>query len=329
MYRKLAPITLTLALLAGGAFGQRALQGVAPFVDQETVLLLHVDLTQIDVAALARKYQPDRPADVPEEQWEQLEAQSEQVQTMAQDWITQFKQAGGRDIYVIASQQDFDDEAPVMVIPLAANADAAALQAFMEQTLAEADGQFATMERIGDALVAGSAAQIERMQEFDAQANAALTAAVQAVGDAPVQAAFVMTEDLRQEALSDTDDLPPDIAPDMIATVEGLQWVAFAFNPDPASLKLVVQEESEAGARAADALVAAAFEQMGPQIGQFFPDIDAMLAMLRPQVRGNQLVLTLNEQQLTTLVQEHLVPAFNNFMGMMMGGAVESSEGDF
>src|SRR5262249_51219321 len=92
---------------------------VAPFVDGQTVVVAHVDLTRIDAAALL--------------DWAvetgHLEAKDiEEPRRESRGWLDDLIKAGGKELYVIVSLADLPQGPPLVIVPLAAVADAQAVR---------------------------------------------------------------------------------------------------------------------------------------------------------------------------------------------------------
>src|SRR5579885_1501445 len=128
MYR-IAAVMLTLVLpllaLRAGEFDAEArARTIAPFVDGQTVGVLHIDLSRIDADAIL-----DWAVEVGRLEKRELEAPRHALR----GWLTNFTKAGGKDLYVIVNLVDLPMEPPLVVVPLAAGADAKALRGVLGQ----------------------------------------------------------------------------------------------------------------------------------------------------------------------------------------------------
>src|SRR5579862_5018963 len=119
-------LTATLpALAADRKFDADAnAKTIAPYIDERTVAVLHVDLDAIDVDALMKK------ADsviklVPEEK--------ANIAKMLSTFVDTLKKAGAHDYYLVVSLADFPEQGPFSVIPLGKTGDPKAVLKLFEK----------------------------------------------------------------------------------------------------------------------------------------------------------------------------------------------------
>src|SRR5438046_1743974 len=93
-------------------------RAVAPFVDEQTVGVAHVDLTRIDAGALLA-----RVAEVAK-LGEEIEGPKREMGV----WLAALARAGGKEMYVVLSLADLPAKPPLVVVPLEAGADADAIR---------------------------------------------------------------------------------------------------------------------------------------------------------------------------------------------------------
>ncbi len=95
-------------------------KAVAPYLDDRTVAVLHVDLTAVNVDALTAK------AAALAKAWTRAAPFPRKEMAAA---IKALTDAGARDVYVIVSLADVPERTPFAVLPLAKDADVKALTA--------------------------------------------------------------------------------------------------------------------------------------------------------------------------------------------------------
>ncbi|MFV2068689.1 MAG: hypothetical protein ACC645_17090, partial [Pirellulales bacterium] len=91
---------------------------IAPYVDDQTVLVAHVDVSRIDVDATAAMLSAFLPAE------SDAKRQMDQAAFVAKAWLGGFQKAGGRDIYAAISVSDIGrrdaPEVPIfLIVPIA------------------------------------------------------------------------------------------------------------------------------------------------------------------------------------------------------------------
>ena len=155
MYIALALAASALALPASAAErkfdADACAKAVAPYLDEQTFAVLHVDLTAVDVDALAAKAAELAKVDADAVPFPRKEAAAA---------VKALTDAGARDVYVVVSLADVPERSPFLVIPLAKDADSLRPLCSGDRAVAPADrlrsarGGSATpwcWRRVGDA----------------------------------------------------------------------------------------------------------------------------------------------------------------------------------
>ena len=108
-------LTVLFALLVPA--NDRA-EAVAPFVEEDTNAVVHLDLTRLDVEALSRwAFGEKLPAGGIEKTSEMLAELRDSLRT-----------AGARDFYLVVNLAELDRQPPVGVVPVPEGADAEAIR---------------------------------------------------------------------------------------------------------------------------------------------------------------------------------------------------------
>jgi hypothetical protein len=257
---------------------------IAPFIDAQTFAVLHLDVSRVPVdkvVALIGKL------NLALEEEPGVRQQMEMVHTA-------FTHAGGKDLYVVVSMADLPWGGPFVVVPLAAGADQKALA-----KLFEGAGHFAA-ERIGRALVVGPAATIARLKNIKPDPRPDLVKAFQAAGDTAAQAVLIPLKYTARVIEQMLPTLPPEVGdgPSSVLT-QGLLWAAAGADvfPQP-SLNLVIQSQDNQAAKALREKWVALLQFAGKQreVREKLPAFDKLAALVTPQVQGDRLTLTFDEE---------------------------------
>jgi hypothetical protein len=269
---------------------------VAPYLDDQTIAVAHVDVTRIDLDALTNTL--TALANIPPKQ---IEADR---QALGQ-WRNAFVGAGGKDLYVVFSLADLPQRPPYAMVPLGTGANAKDLAALLTSEPAH----WEVAEKIDQVLFAGSKAARQRLQGLKPSARPALAPAFAAAGDTALQILILPGVDTRRVIEQTLPTLPAELGggPSTVLT-QGVQWAAVGINPPPRlDLRLVIKSQDAAAAqRLADWTTAALGRLKGlKEIQDAYPDLERLLGQLTPKVSADRLTLTLGEKTLT----EALKPA--------------------
>lgn len=283
-------------LLAGWASGGWA-QGppdaaarakiIAPLLEETTVGLAYLDLTRIEPEPLVNDFVELVP--------EARDEQREMVAKLRQA-LDAFRQAGGRDVYLVVSLADVPSPAPpwLAIVPLAPDAKPEALSA-----LARSLGASAT-ERVGQVLLAGSEEALRRQRSLQPDQRPELVAAFETAGSAEVQLLVLPPKHAARVVEEMMPTLPREIGdgPSTVVT-HGLRWAAVGFDPPPkTAFRLTIQSQDRQAAELLRAKLLEAFRLLGQTetVKKRLPKIEEILALSTPEVHGDRLVLTLNEE---------------------------------
>jgi hypothetical protein len=293
-------------------------RAVAPFLDEQTVGVVHVDLTGIDVDALAaRGYLIELAG---------LEPKGiERPKRELRHWLAALIKAGGRDLYVVCSLADLPNQPPFVVAPVPAGADAQVLRREMEHNKLFRGLRFDTLTHfipvLGDpdkgglghfdqAVVGGGESTLKRLRTLQPTPRPELVQAFAAAGDTTAQVLVLPTADMRRILEELLPTLPPEVGTTPITTfTRGFQWAALGVDAPPkGALRLVIQSPDPVAAQALRVLlvrIRSAVRQT--VVRQARPEFDKVAALLTPKVAGDRLILSLEDQPFTAAVQPLLV----------------------
>ena len=260
---------------------------IAPFLELQTTVVIHVDVTRIKVDPLF-----DQLVRLVPQVKDQL-AELKLALSVPQALLTG---AGGKDIYVIFTlSRPLVSEPVFAVIPLEPGMGETALRALCEK------GDIA-VERRGGLLLLMSRRQgtSEWLNSLKPAPRPEVTAAFEAAGDTAVQVLLVPPAYTARVIDEVMPQLPQEIGngPSRIMS-RGISWAALGLDAPPhPALRLVVQSKD---ASAATALLAKWVEIQGilrrnQEIKEYLPEYDRLARLLMPAVEKDRLTLVLDEK---------------------------------
>jgi len=286
---------LTLVVPAGGQQleADARAKTIAPYLDEQTLAVAHVDLSRLDPEALATKFaelsQDKRP---------------EVAKNMAgfRQGLAAFKQAGGKDVFFVFSLADLPN-LPFVVVPLYEGSDAQALLRFREQLKLFPGG---TAEKIGQAIVAGGKDVVARLRGLKAAPPAALAKAFTAAGDTTAQLLLLPSARSRQVVEQLLPALPRELGGGPTTTLtRGILWAAAGADLAPKlSLRVVAQSQDADAAQKLHGLIVQVLKTLREDkaLEKEVPDLARITALLTPRLAGDQLLVTLDDPAIATVL---------------------------
>lgn len=262
---------------------QARADAVAPFIDEQTIGVVHADLTRVDFDRLLK-------------QAAELAPGAEDVTA----WLGRFRplveqllKSGAKHLYVVVSLADLP-QPPFVVIPLAAEQDAEAFKATL------ANLPFETVERVGNSLVAGGKRALERVKTQPASARPEAARAFAAAGDTAAQILLLPSADVRRAIEELLPALPAEAGGGASKVItRGAMWTAAAIDFSPrAALKLVIQSQDPQAAAALRDKWVAALHLAGrdARVEEIIPQFKQFAEHLEPAVKGDRLQLSVDAQ---------------------------------
>jgi hypothetical protein len=290
----LLPLLLVLPAGAGGdKFDPEArAKALAPYLDEQTLAALRLDLSRPDAEAVALK--------IAEVAWEPGDPTDRTLQV--RKWLADFTRAGGKELYFLFAVGEFFDS-PLIVAPLGAEARGQEIAALLSSGTLVPRAEF---RQTKGAIVGGSPNALGRLGTLKPEPRPDLAKALAAAGDTPAQFLLVPTADMRRVVEEILPVLPREIGggPSTILT-RGVRWAAVGVRGAPKlSLNLVLQsQDADAACKLRDWL-GGALKALGrvKEIQRHFPDFDKVAATVKPKVEGDRVLLTLSEEQAAALV---------------------------
>ena len=262
-------------------------KAVAPFVEAETAIVAHVDLTRVDPAAAVDLAVATSDYHTPKEIAEIKDEATKELQTAIR--------AGRQGVLLVVTLGMFGNRVwepkVFVVVPLPPNVDAAAIRAACTFRPRQA-----RLSRARWHSVLTTAPR--RLANSGPATRPKLAAALEAASDAPMQVALIPPADALRVIEELLPQFPKELGggPTTILT-RGVSWAAAGVDlpPHPA-IRLTIKS---ADAQAAEALCAKLADMMRlaglfKEVRAAVPKYDGVAAVLAPKVEGDRLVLVLN-----------------------------------
>jgi hypothetical protein len=266
---------------------------IAPFIEEETVAIVHMDSARVDVDSCYEqigRLVPGAQADLADERKRTAEE------------LRVFTAAGARDVYFVLRlagniARVEPDDVLVTVVPLPPGADVDALIALIKRACVPPINGF---ERVGDVLLAGTRESIDRLKANKPDVRPELEKAFEAAGDTAAQLLVLPPKHTARTLNEMMPELPKQVGGGPISVLtKGCLWAALGVDlPPKMAVRVVIQSADE---DAAIALVAKYESVTGllknePDVAKHVPNFEKVCEALKPRVEGDQVVLVLDEQ---------------------------------
>jgi len=266
---------------------------VLPFVDNQTLAIVHIDLAAFRVADAVDVLAEFLHLSDERRDWAQ--AQLVPINVFA-DTLPEGARA---DVFVVISLADLAMPFFV-VVPREENPASAAIAMEIRRAL---DRQFekadVQLSEIGSALVTGSARTIERLKKAKPTERAEVAAAFAATGEAAVRLLVVPSVDARRAIELLYPKLPEALGGGPTSRLtQTTEWLAVGISLEEGEthIRLNVQATSDENAAALATAVAAVIAPLGkrPELADTVPDAEELAKRLVPTASGNRLSLELS-----------------------------------
>jgi hypothetical protein len=307
---------------------------IAPFIDEQTIVVGHVDLDRVDLDAvmntLTKLVAPLSTAQ---------KGQLQQVLQIPKMIVGALRKAGARDIFLVVSLADIPDEPVLIVVPLPRGADERAVRGVLysgrpDGPVSRPDnptgrGHARTQVKVvRNAVVRCNWPILQRVIAMTPHKRPELARAFTAAGDTAAQILLLPTANDRRVIEELMPKLPPQFGggPSTVFT-RGMLWAAVGVNAPPrASLNVTIQSADTEAARA----LAERFVTLSKKATQYdeirraMPEIDKLLSALIPRVTGDRLKLHLSTEKINALLEGPVASALRAKMGRTQHRAYRS-----
>jgi hypothetical protein len=257
-------------------------RAIAPYLDEQTVALAHLDVTRLNADALVAKFVEITRGHA--EDYEPLKKQ-------AARWIADFTKAGGKEIYAVFDLADFPSP-PFVIVPLGDNSDAKTIAALLRNGPA---ANLEVVEKLDHATFAGSRNALARLRAVKPSPRPEVAKAFAAAGGTAAQFLVVPTADARRVAEELVPTLPKEVGGGpMTIVTNGLQWAVIGADPPPrAALRVVIQSKDATAARALNDLMGNIVRKIGAthEVREMLPEYDKLAALFSPAVSDDRITL--------------------------------------
>lgn len=303
-----ALVGMMCAIGAGAALAEpddagRLAGAIAPFVDGQTVAIVHIDLGSIDAAEsitlMAKLFRMD----------DRSHAQAQGLVAP----LGLLPDTGHADVFVVVSLSDLrigelqaaKDAKPkglpfFVVVSLAADAPGSAIAVEIKRGMLGRDPD-AVAEPMGQAIVVGSRRTVERLKTRPAVARPEIAQAIRALDGAAAHLLLIPPPEARQLVELLWPRLPDSLGGGPTkAFTQGVVWAGIGIDLPPAEpeLRVVVQSTNKEAAETLERELAALAKKLGneAEVRDAVPNFDELWKRLAPQPEGDRLVATLNEK---------------------------------
>lgn len=317
---------MTIAALLDAQAPVRADSPIAPFVDSQTNAVIYVDLSSVDLDQL-KEWQQKALAttNIDPEQKAQQQKQADENIATAKKWVSDFKTAGGKDLYVVISLAGMMQGAPGgLIIPLnGANPDALAKVFNPRGNPPPPDptdpnaAQIRQMQQqtaiVGNALVYSTGSGVAKLKTPSNEPRPDLADALSAADNGTVRIAFVpgsLKNNPFVAALMNARSTPggaPPQPPFSDPQWDAVSWVSVSIvSPPKESGNCTMQCKDADSATALADLVTKKIQDAKndpTQRGNISAeDFDKLAAAVKPKVDGSQVIMALDQDTMDNVV---------------------------
>ncbi|HEV3238701.1 MAG TPA: DUF1559 domain-containing protein [Gemmataceae bacterium] len=272
---------------------------IAPFLDEQTFGIGHVDVSHLNVDKLAATMGELGKIDA-----EDLVKPKKEIS----DWLAAFTKAGAKEIYLVLSTKDLlSGNEPFFVIPLSEGANDEAIGKLLST------GPRMKSTTIGKAVVVGNESTLDRIREMKPSERPDLPKAFAAAGDTSAQFILLPSEDNRKVIDQLLPMLPKEIGGGSTkAFTHGVRWAALGVDgPPKLDAKLTIQAPDAGAAKDLHAAIVSLFKAVNDnkEFQKKFQGFDKLAVVLTPAVKEDQLTVAMDDKVIKEIVSPLVVRA--------------------
>jgi hypothetical protein len=272
---------------------------IASYLDDQTVAVAYCDWSRFNAADTATQF--NRLLNV------ELYHYDEKHIYRKIDAIA--SKAGVKDIYWFMSLADFAETPGFIIIPVDASVNSESIIELLSGKIEGVPACFprGVCEKVDNVIFAGSKKARQGLAGRKPSARLEVGKAMAATGDMATQILIVPSADSRRAINETLPTLPKEFGGGPVATItEGIQWAALGMDYSPKmKLRLVIQSKDTDSAKRLNEWIASVYQLIGKdkELREALPMFEQLTKMITPEVKGDQLVLALDETQLGKALQ--------------------------
>jgi hypothetical protein len=279
-------------------------QAIAPFVDSDVLAVIQLDLARGDIRGLAERLAGERSSG----------PVADAVKALM-GWSESLRGAGAKELDVVVSLGDLPG-IPSVVVPLGDGVNEAEVRRLLcGQGQQRPPITFPACSTIHNAVMAGTAASLERARQSPAALTQDLAAAWAAVGEEKfgLRLFLLPSPDTRRVVEELVPKLPRDLGGGPITDLtHGLLWAAAGveIGPNP-SFKLVVASPSPDAARSIQRLGQdlLTLVKNSPELRNRMPELPKLASQIKTEIAGDRVTVTADARDAAQIFNSALRPA--------------------
>lgn len=299
--RALTLLMLPLLLLAPTALAQTAAdtaKAIAPYVPDNTLLVIRCDVSKLDLGSIIDKYagiEETAMRGASDQQKAESRAAIAKMKSDANSWRDTFLAAGGKEIFATIRFNPSDPPVTIIVPTTATSKPDAIIESIRTGLPTHASGHTKTLPAA--AVTSNDEASLADLPLAAPTRGDDLARAFAACDPAaPIQAVFIPSDIIRKAFTELMPALPPEAGSIPMTTItDGAMWGAISLSFAPTgSIAIRLQSASPAAATAfVDALKLITDQAAKNADARQLPGGEAFLRLLTPKAQNDQVVLTL------------------------------------
>ena len=286
--------------------------GAAPFVDGSTVLVAHVNLASVDAAAIEATLNDSlKSVKLEKEELAAVSRRPSRVPERNGPVVADLKKVGGKEIYAVVDMQSLSSgKPPHLIVPL--DAVGGASRILMQSSISSKPGGLTLRRR---RISATPMCRLRRVRgdavwfypeggapapgvNFTPQPRPDLAIALKSAGEGPLQIALIPPEAARRFVEAALPRIPQELGGGAVTVLtQGLRRanLGAVFSPQ-LRLRLLIQAKDAESAQGLSQLADSAMKLVSKQAQsqKDLASISAAMDLLKPQVKGDQLIATLD-----------------------------------
>jgi hypothetical protein len=271
-------------------------KAVAPFLEEGTFFIAHIDLTRVDPDKLITRASAVSGAAAKDLEHAVTERDRERLKEL--------REAGARDLFLVFGMDDLFTKGGALLLPAPEGADRKAIIKGLGHR-----GDSAVV--VGNVVLAGDPSTVERLQKKKAIERSEVVPALAAAGDGVVQLVLVLPAPLRRSLEEAVPQLPDELGGgDITSLTRSFRWAAAGIQAEPCARVQVTIDSPDAGsAKKLREALERAMRTLAArkEVRAVLPAAGELVPHLVPQVDGDHLQLVLDEKAIADLVRP-LVP---------------------